>query len=80
MVRKLFKDMHTGKDGRASQRSVLGSLGFIGHIFISTYGAIVMPELIPSILWTNASLVAGLLVIKMVQSTQEYKIDKANGE
>ena len=77
-MKKLLHDMHTGKDGHYSQRSVLGSLGFIGHIFISTYGAIIMPELIPAILWTNASLVAGLLVIKMVQSTQQYKIDNGS--
>ena len=75
-MKKILHDIHTGKDGRYSHRSILGSLGFLGHIFISTYGAVVNTELIPSILWTNASLVAGLLVIKMVQSTQEYKIDK----
>lgn len=74
-MKKILTDMHIGKDGRYSQRSVLGTAGFIGHIFISTYGAITLPELIPSILWTNASLVAGMLVIKTWQNKEEYKID-----
>lgn len=70
--------MHTGKDGLFSQRSVLGSLGFIGHIFISTYGAFATPNYIPEILAINAGLIAGLLAIKTWQHNREYKIDKTN--
>jgi hypothetical protein len=72
--------MHTGKDGMFSQRSVLGSFGYIGHMVMSTYGCYIRPDLIPEILLINAGLVAGMLAIKTWQHNKEYAIDKQNAD
>ena len=70
--------MHTGKDGRYSQRSVLGTIGFLGHMLLSAWGCYKQPELTPAILYGNAGLIAFLIGAKTWQNQQEYKIDNGS--
>lgn len=79
MVNKLgniLNDMHKGKDGRYSQRSILATLGYIGHAWMCAFTCYKMPELAPAVIGINAGLLAGLLALKNWQNTVEYKADK----
>lgn len=76
-MKRILIEIHTGKDGRYSQRSVLGSLGFLGHMGISCYGAYTLPDTIAAILTINVGLIGFLLGMKTWQNNQEYKIDNA---
>ena len=63
--------MHKGKDGLYSQRSILGSLGFVGHMLMSAYGCYKVPDTIPAILGINVGLIAAVLGYKLIQNIKE---------
>jgi len=76
MIRKLLKDMHTGKDGLYSQRSVLGTCGFIFLCVLSSISIYKDVSTSTVVLPNFTVLVSFLLGMKTWQNNQENKIDK----
>ena len=79
-MKQILIDIHTGKDGKFSQRSILGTLGFLGHMAISAYGAYAKPDTVVAILTVNVGLISFLIGAKTWQNQQEYKIDSQSSQ